>query len=293
MIRIATLCAALLVAVPASAQEAPPPPEASEPAVIGSTANPEGFDLARKKVVECEGEKFLFSWGAGARPTKVTLCSKKGATPDDLVKMLDDAATKLEGTVSIAEDRRIAIVQQIRAKISEIKSAAAAAAASAPAAVATAPPPAAVAKASPDVPQAAAVIRPPLADPSPYSAVPVLAPRPATVAARPQLAAKPRLTFECYTPGDIGSGGPCTTISRDTRLTVKAGEALAAGTALRFRRYGETRAEVALNPMRKGQSVRLVVPQKVCGGVVEAEIEIQISQGGDTVDTRGPFLLRC
>lgn len=282
MIRNATLCAALLIAFPAPAQDLVPPTEASKPAVIGSGANPEDFDLARKKVVECEGEKFLFSWGAGARPTKVTLCSKKDPTPDDLVKMLDDAATKLEGTVSIAEDRRIAIVQQIRAKIAEIRSTSAAASA-----------PAAVAEAPPDVPQAATVIRSPVAAPSPYSAVPVLAPRPVTVAARPQLAAKPRLTFECYTPGDIGSGGPCTTIDRDTRLTVKAGELLAAGTALRFRRYGETRAEVALNQMRKGQSVRLVVPQKVCGGVVEAEIEIQVTQGGNTVDTRGPFLLRC
>lgn len=282
MIRNATLCAALLVAVPAPAQDSPPPVEAPGRAVIGSSANPEDFDLARKNVVECEGEKFLFSWGAGARPTKVTLCSKKDATADDLVKMLDDAATKLEGTISIAEDRRIAIVQQIRAEIAEIKSAAAAAS-----------PPAEAAKARPDLPQGGRVTSPPAAAPSPYSAVPVLAPKPVTVAARPQLAAKPRLTFECYTPGDIGSGGPCTTISRDTRLTVKAGEPLAGGTALRFRRHGETRAEVALNQMRTGQSVRLVVPQKVCGGVVEAEIEIQVTQGGNTVDTRGPFLLRC
>lgn len=282
MIRNATLCAALLVAVPAPAQDLPPPAATSDPAVIGSDANPEDFNLARKKVVECEGEKFLFSWGAGARPTKVTLCSKKDATPDDLVKMLDDAATKLEGTVSIAEDRRIAIVQQIRAKIAEIKSAAAAAS-----------PPAAAAQAPADLPRAAAVNPAPVPAPSPYSALPVLAPRPVTVAARPQLAAKPRLTIECYTPGDIGSGGPCTIIGRDTRLTIKADEPLPGGAALRFRRYGETRAEMALNSMRKGQSVRLVMPQKVCSGVVEAEVEIQVTQGGNTVDTRGPFLLRC
>lgn len=282
MIRNATLCAALLAAFPAPAQESPAPVESSAPQVIKSDANPEDFDLARKKVVDCEGEKFLFSWGAGAQPTKVTLCSKKDATPDELVKMLDDAATKLEGAVSIAEDRRIAIIQQIRAKIAEIKATAAAAS-----------PPAAAAQGPSDVPKAAAAIRPPVAAPSPYSAIPVLAPRPVTVAAPPQLAAKPRLTFKCYTPGDIGSGGPCTIIGRDTRLTIGADEPLAGGTALRFRRYGETRAEVALNPMRKGQSVRLVIPQKVCAGVVEAEVEIQVTRGGNSVDTRGPFLLRC
>jgi hypothetical protein len=282
MIRNATLCTALLVAFPAPAQDSPPPDDATQPAVIGSGTNPEDFDLARKKVVECEGEKFLFSWGAGSRPTKVTLCSKKDATPEDLVKMLDDAATKLEGTVSIAEDRRIAIVQQIRAKIAEIKSAAA-----------VASPPAAAVQAPPDLPRAAAVNPAPVAAPPPYSAVPVLAPKPVTVAARPQLPAKPRLTFECYTPGDIGSGGPCTIIGRDTRLTIKADEPLAEGTALRFRRYGETRAEIALNSMRKGQSVRLVMPQKVCRGVVEAEVEIQVTRSGNTIDSRGPFLLRC
>lgn len=287
MTRRAMLWTALLLAVPAGAQESPAPadtPTAGQTpptGLIGAGAKPEDFDLARKKVVDCEGQKFLFSWGAGSRPTKVTLCSKKDATPDELVKMLDDAAVKLQGTVSIAEDRRIAIVQQIRARIAEIRSAQAAKAASAQ-----------VALRVPPVPRAEATIS--SAVPAPiYSPAPVLAPRPVAAATPALLAPKPRLTFECYTPGDIGSGGPCTTLSRDTRLTVKAGEPLAAGTGLRFRRYGETRAEVALNQLRKGQSVRLVVPRQVCGGVVEAEVEIQVIRGGNALDTRGPYLLRC
>lgn len=280
MTRYAPLCAALLLAVPAAAQDTVQPadplaPAASAeptPSLIGSRSSPDDFDVARKKVVECEGEKFVFAWGAGARPTKVTLCSKKDATADELVKMLDDAAAKLERASSIPDDRRTVIVEQIRAKIAELKRGNAAAAEAAALAEAPAPAP----------------------QPVTRSAVPpVFRPAPLAAAKPSLLAAKPRLTFECYTPGDIGSGGPCTTLGRDTRLTVKAGEPLAGATTLRFRRNGETRAELALNQMRKGQSVRLVMPRQVCGGVVEAEVEIQVARGGSAVDTRGPYLLRC
>ena len=297
MTRYAPLCAALLLAVPAAAQEtvqpadplAPAPAASGEPApsLLDPRVSPQDFDVARKKVVDCEGEKFVFAWGAGARPTKVTLCSKKDATADELVQMLEDAAAKLEKS-SMAEDRRVAIVQQIRSKISELKGGKSAA----PAAAAVAEPLAKLPEAAlvlpvipAPVPAPEPVARPPIA--------PVFTPTPVPARTPSLLAAKPRLTFECYTPGDIGTGGPCITLARDTRLTVKAGEPLAGGTTLRFRRNGEIRAELALNQMRKGQSVRLVIPQQVCGGVVEAEVEIQVARGGSTVDTRGPYLLRC
>ena len=291
MTRYTPLLAALLLAVPAAAQDSAEPggeataaatPDAEPlPDLINSRSDPQDFDLARKKVVDCAGEKFIFSWGAGARPTKVTLCSKENATPDEVVQMLDEAATKLEGTASIAEDRRIAIVKQIRAKIAEVKATSGA----------SAPPPA-LAGIRANVPATTAA--PPSAYPvSQVPVAPVYTPKPVQVASRPLLGPKPKLTFECYTPGDIGSGGPCTTLGRDTRLTVKAGEPLVGGTTLRFRRNGETRAEVALSDMRKGQSVRLVMPQQVCGGVVEAEVEIQVDRRGSPIDERGPYLLRC
>lgn len=281
MTRLAIMCATLLLAVPAAAQDQVQLPgsqagDSPLPDLIVPEAAPRDFDLARKKVVECEGEKFVFAWGAGARPTKVTLCSKEDATPDEVVQMLDDAATKLEQTESIPEDRRVAIVQQIRAKISELKGVSAAAAApvaAGPAAVAQLP--------------ATTIARAPVPR--------TVAPRPSTigVAATPVLASTPRLSFECYTPGEIGSGGPCTTLGRDTRLTVKAGEALAGATALRFVRNGQSRAELALAQMRKGQVVRLTLPREVCRGVSEAETEIQVVRGGRVVDSIGPYLLRC
>ena len=278
MTRYAILSAACLLAVPAAAQD-PVQVPATEPAgqlpanVIDSEAAPEDFDLARKKVVDCAGEKFVFAWGAGARPTKVTLCSKEGATDEELVTMLDDAANKLEQAGGIADDRRTAIVHQIRAKIAEIKGSAAAAAA-APQAATAAPPTA----------------PPPVARPA---VTPVVARPVAPPPARPVLAAKPRLAFECYTPGELGSGGPCTILARDTRLTVKARDALGGGTSLRFVRNGQARAQVALDEMRRGRSVTLTLPKAVCAGVVEAETKIEVVSSGQVVDSIGPYLLRC
>lgn len=282
MTRYAMLSLALLVAAPAAAQDPlqpldEPPAGTPLPNVIDSASDPQDFDLARKKVVDCEGEKFVFAWGAGAKPTKVTLCSKKNATRDEVVRMLDDAAMKLEQS-DIVEDRRIAIVQQIRSKISELKGESAAASAPAPAAER----PAAVAQ-LPAIPSQ--VASPPAVAPG----VPAASARTATAV----LAAKPRLAFECITPGEFSAGGPCITLTRDTIMTVKSGEALPNGVSLRFVRGGETRAEVALTQMRKGQSVRLTLPRQLCSGVVESETEIRIARGGSVVDTAGPYLLRC
>jgi hypothetical protein len=281
MTRFATLCAALLLAGPAAAQDQvqPADPRAADepmPSLIDSRAAPEDFEIARKKVVECEGEKFVFAWGAGARPTKVTLCSKEGATPDEVVAMLDDAATKLEQTEAMAEDRRIAIVQQIRAKISALQGESAAAADPAAA------PPA-------DVAQVPVAPRPP-------GVQPTVAPRASNTAAaatRPVLATKPDLAIECYAPGAAGRGGPCVMLERDTRLTVTARERLAGGTSLRFLRKGKHRAETALPQLRKGQAVQLTLPRAVCAGVLNTVADIQIVRGGQVVESIGPYRLRC
>lgn len=294
MTRYAMTCAVLLLAFPAVAQDQPAaagPTAAEEPLaeLIGSTSDPEKFDLARKKVEDCEGEKFVFAWGAGAHPTKVTLCSKKDATPDELVQMLEEAAAKLEQTPSIAEDRRIAIVQQIRARVADIKRTAEAAQA-----------PTRPARVPLETPRSVAVaeapVTPPQILPSPVVVPPVapsVAPKPVAVAARPMLAPKPRLSFECITPGEFLGGGPCVTLTRDTVMIVKSGEPIVDGVALRFIRQGDARAEIALGAMRKGQSRRLGIPRQVCSGVVTSEVDVRIVRAGQVVGSEGPYLLRC
>src|SRR5688500_6817021 len=66
---------------------------------------------AAKKIAACEGEKFELSAG-DPRPTKVTLCSYKGATSADLVRMLESAAAKIEQLDKLPADRRAALLAQ-------------------------------------------------------------------------------------------------------------------------------------------------------------------------------------
>lgn len=273
MTRFAILSIALLLAAPAAAQDQAPP--AADPlAPIDAPSALKESELTRK-AAECSGEKFVFAWGAGSSPTKVTLCGDKGASHEETVRMLEDAAAKLERTTGISEDRRIVLVQQIRGKVSELEKIRAAKAplstGSASAQTATVP--------------GVTALKP---IPRPTAAASTSSSVSSTL-----LLPKPKLAFECYTPGEIGIGGPCIALNRDTRLTVKAGEAIPAATSLRFTRRGEFRTEVQLGPMRKGQSRRLIIPREVCGGVVETEIQIQVARGSHPVDTRGPYLMRC
>ena len=270
MTRFAIIPLALLLAAPALAQD-PPTPLIAAPPALGETKSDESAAEAARKVSQCDGERFVFAWGAGASPTKVTLCGDKGASHEQIVRMLEDAARKLEGTTGLAEDRRTALVQQIRGKITELEKARASRTMETP-------------EPSRSSPLVSTV--PPL--PRPKSGAPA-----ATTASSALLLPKPRLSFECYTPGEIGVGGECIVFSRDTRLTVKAGELIQPATSLRFIRNRDFRAEVQIGPMRKGQAKRVTLPQEVCRGVVEAEIEIAVARGTHVVDTRGPYLMRC
>lgn len=277
MRRFALLCI-LAAAVPALAQE----PAASPPLALPPAPSPPAAEVApevaAQKVLQCEGEKFVFAWGAGSNPTKVTLCANKGASREETIAMLEEAASKLESNTSIAEDRRIPIVQQIRGKVAELRGVETA---SAPVAKPVAVQPLSV----PGITSLKPIAPPPPAPPAAQAA--------STASSSVLLLPKPKLSFECYTPGDIGVGGPCVALNRETRMTVKAGEAIPAATSLRFARNREFRAEIAIGPMRKGQSKRLMVPRQVCGGVVDTEIEIQVARGNHVVDTRGPYLMRC
>jgi hypothetical protein len=277
MNRLLLLSAALFAAVPAAAQDQPQPAPAA-------TEVPKDFDLAKEKVLECAGQKFVFAWGAGAHPTKVTLCSDKGASTDEVIKMLGDAATKIEATSTIPEDRRTALAQQMRAKVTELKMLEEA---RKPAAslVAQAPQPP-VSTPAPAVNDTAAAVAAVSDSPPPAPA----ASAPARVLPPPP--AKPRLTFSCIDPQFPG-GADCVSLSRDTILNVRAGEALPAGVSLRFLRNGQARGEIALGAMRSGRSVNFSLPRELCSGVVSSEVQMVVVRSGQSVERRGPFLLRC
>ena len=240
---------------------------------------------AAKKIAACEGEKFEFAAG-DPRPTKITLCSDKGASKDELVRMFESAASKIEQLEKLPQDRREALVSQLKAKIAEVR----ARNDFAGPLPSVAPPPVLRSEIGP---------QPEYAQLPPMPA-PVRTPVVSLTAATPAVTfPKPRLTLQCTTPGEISESGPCIIFSRDTMLTVRADEALAGGTSLRFLRRGALRAEVALSQLRKGQSRRMQLPMELCAGVTGSKIEIQVvrtagaASAGQVVDTRGPYLLRC
>ena len=116
---------------------------------------------------------------------------------------------------------------------------------------------------------------------------------PAVSAAPPPVFAAPRLTFACYSPGDIGGDGPCAEFDRETMLTVKAGDKVPAGVTLRFVRNGEGRADVDLASLSSGRSMRMALPRDVCAGFGAGRLELQVIENGAVVSSDGPYALRC
>jgi hypothetical protein len=231
---------------------------------------------AAQKISACEGEKFEIVAGE-PRPTKITLCSDKGATTEDLVRMLESAATRIEQIDKLPQDRRAALVAQIKAKIIDVRARNA------------------------FVPMPATVLPREIGPQPEYAQLPPLpSPVTATVAAKPAvILSKPQLTLTCTRPTDTRGDEPCTKFAADTLLTIRADESLPDGTSLRFLRKGDQRAEVALQPMRAGQSRRIGLPMELCSRVVRTSIEIHVVRStgttglGQVVDRHGPYQLRC
>lgn len=246
---------------------------------------------AAQKIAACEGRKFEFKAGDD-RPTRITLCSEKGASAEDLVRMFESAAARIEKLDKLPKDRRDALVAQLRAKVVEVRASQASAVLLPLPLPGIAPRPgiAAMPETMP-MPEYAQLPPMPLPVRTPAVAQPFRGPAIALT--------RPRLTLECSTPGEIGEGGPCLNFAKDTVLTVRAGETLPGGTSLRFVRRGDVRAEVALAQMRKGQTRRIRLPAEVCAGVTGSNIEIQVLRRpsataiGQVVDSRGPYQLRC
>lgn len=254
-----------------------------QPAAQGK---PSAAAEAAQKIAACEGQKFEFTAGE-PRPTKITLCSDKGATTADLERMFESAAARIERLDKLPKDRRDSLVAQLKAKIVEVRSSSAF---GSPLPAIPLPAPRPMPEVSPRPEYAQLPSLPP----------PVRAPVVALSSLAPAVVlAKPRLALECSTPGEVGEGGPCVNFAKETLLTIRAGETLPAGTSLRFVRRGDVRAELALAPMRKGQTRRVRLPLEVCTGVVSSEVELQVLRRasatalGQVVDSRGPYQLRC
>lgn len=265
---------------------------------------------ARKLVQNCDAHKFetVVKDEVDGKPhqSKVKLCGKDGQTDAEWIGTLKDAVEKLDANKDMPASMRDQIAAALKAEIARLELNGANAFATTPSAPKSnaldgivALPPLPQSKPA----QIAVLPQPrrtaPTAPMRDYAALPPLPTKPAAPArvlpgGAASLAAvlpRPRMNIICYNPGEVE--GPCTGFTRDTLLTVRAGEDLPAGTSLRFVRDGDPQADVELAQIRKGKSVRLTVPAEVCRHAVGGKLELRIVRSGQEVGSDGPYNLSC
>lgn len=255
----------------------------------------------------CEGQRFVFTTGEAPHLSRVTLCSIKGATSADLVRMFDSAVDALSKNMKMAPEKRMDLIAQIKLKADEYRPAGAAPVAGSAvrtgSAIATvAPPKPVIALEAPPEYTSLPPLPPPLPPVTTTAAasasIPGLTTRP-RASPRVPLLSGPRLTIECVKVEELGGAGPCSVIERETQVVVRADEAVPAQTTLRFVRRGDMRAEVELAQLSRGKSMQLALPDEVCTGVNNSRVEIQVvrragaNSEGQVVDSLGPYLLHC
>ena len=297
MTRHALILLAISIAAPAFAQDkpvAPAPPSAKMENLL-QNCDAHKFETTIESTVDGKPHS-----------SKLKMCGNEGQSDADWISTLEDAVAKVQGNSSMPESTRNQIVTAVNAEIARLKGATAASAGggSLPAGRAvpsqadrladdysvlpplpkSAPAPTRVLDVAPPATTGAASTVTVAADQSPAPVGPPTVALPAPT--------KPKISLSCISP-EFPSGGPCVTLSRDTTISVKAGEPIAGGVSLRFLRQGEPKAEFPLGSMRKGQSVRFALPQPVCSGVVSSEVEIDVVRSGRVVDKQGPSLLHC
>jgi hypothetical protein len=289
---------AILAVVLGSAAAAAAPAKKSAPPADAPNA-------AVKQLLEnCDAHKFETTVDSviDGEPhrSKVKLCGKDGQSDADWIGTLKDAIAKLEANKDMDPGVRSQIVTAINAEITRIQTAAA----SQPAVLANDP---GFGKETASVTGGYSALPPlPAAPPAPpkvlsqvaSSAVVQSSPiKPAPVAAASVAVVPtgpaPKLSYTCYSPGDIGGDAPCAGFDRQTMLTVRAQADVPSGVALRFLRNGEQRAEVDLAQLHRGKSLRIALPSAVCAGVGDGSLQLQIVQNGAEMKSDGPYSLRC
>lgn len=231
--------------------------EAADPAAAAIVADCSARKFETRVELEKDGQKRL---------TKLKLCAAQGADDAAWVRTLEDAKAKIASHPTISIESKAKIAVEFDAEIAKARTA--------------------------DDPSSAMSIAParPLPEPPPavIPALPV-----ATIPTVAPIQVRPRLTVRCLTPGEVGDWSECTSLQRDTRLSIQADNDVAPGTSLRFLRRGDERGQIVLAGMRRGQLVRYNLPPKLCVGVASSKVEIQIMRSAQVFETLGPYQLRC
>jgi hypothetical protein len=304
--RIASTAAAFVLALPIAAWAAPPN-KVSPPAAPPDKAVPPD-SAAAQLLRNCDAHKFetVVHDVVDGHPqaSSVKLCGKEGQSDADWIGTLKDAIAKLNANKDMPQAVRDQIVTALRTEIARLDGSGPLL--SNPSARGTS----AFTTLTPagPLPQKTteSASLPPARKPGPGSAIsddyPVLPtiptppPAPAqvlsgAVGASLPLLPPPRMSLTCFTPGE--AEGPCSGFTRETQITVRAGEDLPAGTAVRFVRDSDSTADVDLPQLKKGRSATFNVPADVCRHVVGGKLELRIVRQGQEVGSEGPFNLNC
>jgi hypothetical protein len=278
---------------------ADPPPAAASAA---PTAQME------KLLQDCDAHKFetVVIGMVEGKPhqSKVKLCGTRGQTDAAWITTLKDAVAKVKANDKMAPEMREQIASAIDAELQRLghPDSLALIANSAPS-IAKAPPvsPSIAALAPRALPGAAGSTRPLSQD---YGGLPPLpkamlaASSDAVGSFLPTLPA-PRMTIQCSTSDDPKDLSSCRRLQVNSLLTIRADETFA-DTSLRFLRRGDQRAEVQLAQMQAGATRRFALPPRVCQGVANSEVQIEVvrhpkgaNDAGQVVDTLGPYDLHC
>jgi hypothetical protein len=277
--------------------------------------------LSAKRIQSCDAHRFetIVHDVVDGQPheSKVKLCGVEGQTDSEWIDTLRDAVSKLQANKDMPAGQREQIITAITSEIARLSIVAAAPVmptrnrpVSAPATplsrdYATLPP-----LPLPGESSVGAAGRgsqgeltnpaspPATADQPPAAASPTVRATSLATSRAAVLSAPSRLRFGCDTPGDLSSDAPCAEFQRDTTITIHAAENIPAGTMLQFLRNDEPKAELAIDGLRRGGSVRVALPPKVCAGFTSGKLDLRIVRDDgagapEPLSTEGPYSLRC
>ena len=278
---------------------------ASQPSAAATPQTPAEMD---KLLQDCDAHKFETTVMAVVdgkqHQSKVKLCGTKGQSDAAWIDTLKDAMAKVKANEKMAPELREQIASALDLELERLGHGDSMALIANSAPSIAKPPPTVtpgIAALAPRAGASSASSRPLAQD---YGSLPPLpAPKPAVAATAgvsaflPSLP-PPHMTISCGSTENPNALDPCGTLRTDTILFVKADEQMPAGTSLRFVRRDDPRAEVSLAGLRSGQTARILLPSKVCDGVVRSEVNIEVlrkpaNAAEQVVDTRGPYDLHC
>jgi len=280
-------------------------------AAVGAPAKraaPAPAPAAPKLMQSCDAHKFetIVTATVDGQPhqSKVKLCGNEGQSDAEWIGTLKDAIAKLDANKEMSAAVRDQIVTAINAEIARLQTVSIGPRkeqASIGPSIAPLPPRPTPVPSTQMADEYSSLPPLPTAPPQPPR---VMGPGAITSVAATSARAKspplplatgpaPKLSFACYSPGDVGSDAPCDQFGRETVLTVRAGEDIGGGIQLRFQRNGEERATIELAELTRGKSMRISLPREVCQGFVDGRLDLLLVKDGALLKSDGPYNLRC